>query len=849
MPIEIRCPKCQSLFRLPDETAGKTIRCQKCQATFPVPGGSEIKPGPAPSAPVASAPATPAGASRPAKRNTGFIAAVIGLAAVLVLGLGIAVTMIVVRLLAPPLPDPVAKGKEAAPPAKKDQSNKVDPKRDDLTAPRDKPIEKKPALAPPIEVVFGPAGFEDNRSVKTESPRDPDDAKQARYQAYRLPLVAGSAYEFALVPTGFRAVAGLRLFDPDGKFVGEHHANGAGAPVRLDFKAIRTGAHRLHVVSASDGEVRYRLAITRDGAVVTIVPIKVSLRDGRFEAEAELTDRDARSRDGKKRRKQFAIALEAGRSYVLEMTRLDRSLEPCLELYGPDGKLIVAREFDGKIPGARIVFNPKESGTHALDATSSGDERGKFALSIVQQETLPFVFASSGQAKVLGALEPADPADPRTGQPAKTYDVRLDAAKGYSFELRNNAFDALLQLFDPAGKLVAEDDDTTGGVPARILVEPKAAGAYQLRVGAAKKELGKYTLQGLEIALPRPVASDAAVPVQKAVRADKLPVRFVTLGASEQGHDLLWSADGAALLVRDGNLGAVRRIRLKDLVEERHLAIGPDAGAMGLCSAGLIVPKKATRDLWILDPAMLELSRRLAYFGKEVASAPDFPLLMQIAGGQNNGKPVTGFVLTDARKGAPRPRFVELDNLDLAASPDGRSLLVHGPDRRLARYRFDGKGPALEETAPHPSPVTKLPISFRADGLFMAALFDKELEPDDKAEPAPASGKGALVYAIGKLGRPAFAIDTGKRPTALAFDPLKRFVYAGNDTGAVGVFNAKGKQRELQLSLPDNELPSIRKIAPHPEGSLLAVLTDGGTLYLVELPADLAAQKAETQTN
>jgi predicted Zn finger-like uncharacterized protein len=846
MPIEIRCPKCQAPFRLADEMAGKTMRCAKCKTTFPVPGAATAtKPSPAPTpaplpaeaSPAVTPPAAPPSPhAAPVKKKAVPIVAIVAVAGIAVIGLGIAVTIVVIMMSS--ATDPLAKTKDDVPPAKK---------KDELKPPRERVIEPKPVVVLPIEVTFGPTGFEVNGSVDADAPRETDNAKPRRYQAYRLPLEGGRVYQLALAP-GVRSIAGLRLYDPDGRLVDERIAGGAGAKVRLDYKALRAGAHRLHVVAETEIDMRYHLTITHDGLVAAakIEPIKIALdKEGRLEAEAELTDNDAKTQDGKKRRKRFMVSLEPGRSYVLQVTRLDRAFEPCLELYGPDGKRIVGAEYDGKILGARVVVNPKEKGDYAVDATGTGDDRGKFTLRIVQQETLPFVFAGTGIAKQAGVLEPADPPDPRTGQPCKTYEVRLEAGKGYSFELRNNAFDALLQLFDPDGRLVAEDDDTTGGVPARVLIEPKTAGAYQLRVGAVKKELGKYNLQGQELVLPRPIASDTAVPVQKTAREDKLAVRTVTLGFSTQGHDALWSADGAALLLRDGNLSAVRRIRLKDLIEERHLAVGPDAVQMGLCAAGLVVPKKASREIWILDPTTLELSRRLPYFGKEVIAAPDFPLLFQIAAGQSEGKPVTGFVATDARKGAPRPRFVELDNLDLGASPDGRILLVHGPDRRLARYRFEGKGPMREEVAPHPSAAGKLPVTFRSDGQAALVLFDKELEPDDKAEPAPASGAGALVYAVGKLERPLFAVDTGKRPSALAFDPLKRFVYAGTETGALAVFSPKGKQREFKLALPDDESPAIRRIVPHPDGNLLAVLSEGGALYLVELPADLAALKAE----
>jgi phage FluMu protein Com len=41
MPIEIRCPKCEKLLRVPDNAAGKQARCPECQEIVPVPAASE----------------------------------------------------------------------------------------------------------------------------------------------------------------------------------------------------------------------------------------------------------------------------------------------------------------------------------------------------------------------------------------------------------------------------------------------------------------------------------------------------------------------------------------------------------------------------------------------------------------------------------------------------------------------------------------------------------------------------------------------------------------------------------------------------------------------------------------
>jgi predicted Zn finger-like uncharacterized protein len=68
--INFACPGCQATFKLPDEMAGKTARCSKCNNRFTVPGGAP-KPAPAPVPPAAPAAAATAPPMPPKKTAPG----------------------------------------------------------------------------------------------------------------------------------------------------------------------------------------------------------------------------------------------------------------------------------------------------------------------------------------------------------------------------------------------------------------------------------------------------------------------------------------------------------------------------------------------------------------------------------------------------------------------------------------------------------------------------------------------------------------------------------------------------------------------------------------------------------
>src|SRR5262249_40149740 len=105
---------------------------------------------------------------------------------------------------------------------------------------------------------------------------------------------------------------------------------------------------------------------------------------------------------------------------------------------------------------------------------------------------------------------PTDAADPaKPGSRLKTYPIKLEAGKTYSIQLNSDAFDAFLRLLDPAGKVVAEDDDGGGGLNARIDYRAPAAGTYRIAVTSFDGGLGPFRLlvlgdKGAPVIEPKP---------------------------------------------------------------------------------------------------------------------------------------------------------------------------------------------------------------------------------------------------------------------------------------------------------------------------------------------------------
>jgi predicted Zn finger-like uncharacterized protein len=75
-------------------------------------------------------------------------------------------------------------------------------------------------------------------------------------------------------------------------------------------------------------------------------------------------------------------------------------------------------------------------------------------------------------------LSPKDPQ--MQGKPYKAFLVTLEQGKTYVIDMQSKELDSYLRLYDPANAQVAKDDDSGGGLNARITYTAKQAGAYQI---------------------------------------------------------------------------------------------------------------------------------------------------------------------------------------------------------------------------------------------------------------------------------------------------------------------------------------------------------------------------------
>ncbi len=98
-------------------------------------------------------------------------------------------------------------------------------------------------------------------------------------------------------------------------------------------------------------------------------------------------------------------------------------------------------------------------------------------------------------------LTEQDPKDPKLGNPAKQYTVKLLKDRTYILDLVTKDFDAYLRLLDKAGNQLAEDDDSGGDLNSRIIQSIDKDGDYQIVATSFDGQVGKFNLKVREFIL------------------------------------------------------------------------------------------------------------------------------------------------------------------------------------------------------------------------------------------------------------------------------------------------------------------------------------------------------------
>jgi hypothetical protein len=172
---------------------------------------------------------------------------------------------------------------------------------------------------------------------------------------------------------------------------------------------------------------------------------------------------------------EFTLAAEEGRLVSVSLT--SDLFDPYLEIYSPSGREF-ADDDSGGAGDAYLELEAPESGVYRVRATTYGPGGlGTYAVSYEESEPRALV------AEFEGEIDADSPVD-ETGRPFS--EDRYSARTGETavIEARSAEFDPILTVFDPQGRLVAENDDYGTGWNSRVEIEFEQTGVYTIVVSA-----------------------------------------------------------------------------------------------------------------------------------------------------------------------------------------------------------------------------------------------------------------------------------------------------------------------------------------------------------------------------
>jgi hypothetical protein len=194
--------------------------------------------------------------------------------------------------------------------------------------------------------------------------------------------------------------------------------------------------------------------------------------------------------------KTYTYKMEKDKSYQIELSA--NNYRACLRLENSSGTQ-VGMDFDrfGN-QAATIIHRAGKTEDYEIVATSLNPNlKAKFTLTVKEltgDEGKPIELKmEKGLGSYAGNLVRGDPR--YSGKIHKLFLVKLQEGKTYQIDLKSGAFDAYLYLQDPDGKVLAEDDDSGGGLNSRIIHRAAKSGEYRIvATSLGGTSTGQFTL-------------------------------------------------------------------------------------------------------------------------------------------------------------------------------------------------------------------------------------------------------------------------------------------------------------------------------------------------------------------
>jgi hypothetical protein len=317
-------------------------------------------------------------------------------------------------------------------------------------------------------------------------------------KVHTMKLPKGRTVQIDLTSTDFDAY--LRVLDSNDKELARDDDSGGGLDARIIFAIPKDDTYKI-VATTFDGEVgNYQLLVKPVAQAAQAKPIKTKAPElGKsVSIEDKLTNADPKDAKVAGPAKIYEIELAAGIDYQFDLVSTD--FDSFLRVLDKDAEELAFDDDSGGNLNAQLVFTPPAAGKYYIVAASlRAGGAGDYTLSIEAKKhvEVPAIKTKAPEAGKTIALADKltndDLKDKRMRGPSKIYEVEL-AANAFQIDLVSNDFDSFLRVLDKNGKELASDDDSGGGLNARLTFTPPAAGTYRIVATSLGAGTGAFTL-------------------------------------------------------------------------------------------------------------------------------------------------------------------------------------------------------------------------------------------------------------------------------------------------------------------------------------------------------------------